>query len=412
MSDGQDLGRPESPAIVEDAGGAGAPLRRHGARGRSPSAAPSEGSARDGSRSATPRDAVQRIRARTLGRSMSPATTSSAARWRAFLTRRLPDIMTTEGLSTQNAMMRVAAEWREAKEADAVLLLLAEMGITDPCERAGSEDGTPAGGRKRRLCSTSPHSPRYKGFAPRKQRARSQEMHECLVNAGQEMQHDKLLFQSLRGAELQKLDHRHRHEGRYKALKRSLGVDRLPDGRAAICRFISTANLRCSSGSCFCRADTKALNFSCLSFSFFFASSASFLSWACLRACASSAVSSSTTGSEPAPAGTECAAPAAPCCAPPTTPPTPAPPPANVTLLFVAEQRSHGQSLYWQFFVCPFFNMSTPWLRHLPHFCGALALVADAGGGGALFPDPLAPPPESAVMVDTAAGTPASYIEK
>ncbi len=89
----------------------------------------------------------------------------------------------------------VAAEWREAKEADAVLLLLAELGIPDPCAREGSEDGAPESG-KRRLCSFSPHSPRYQGFAPRKQRPRSLEMHESLVNAGQEMQQDKMLFQS------------------------------------------------------------------------------------------------------------------------------------------------------------------------------------------------------------------------
>jgi hypothetical protein len=47
----------------------------------------------------------------------------------------------------------------------------------------------------------------------------------------------------------------------------------------------------------------------------------------------------------------------------------------------------------------------------LPHFWGALALVADAAGGGALVPEPLAPPAESAVM-GSAVGTPASYIGK
>ena len=108
----------------------------------------------------------------------------------------------------------------EAKEDDSQLLLLAEAGIEDPCAPAGSEDGTPAAGRKRRLRSASPHSPRCKGFAPRKQRSRSAEMHECLVNAGQEMQQDKVLFQSLRGAELRKLDPRHKGEGRYFTLKR------------------------------------------------------------------------------------------------------------------------------------------------------------------------------------------------
>ena len=45
-------------------------------------------------------------------------------------------------------------------------------------------------------------------------------MHECLVNAGQEMQQDKVIFQSLRGAELRKLDPRHKTEGRYFTLKR------------------------------------------------------------------------------------------------------------------------------------------------------------------------------------------------
>jgi hypothetical protein len=83
------------------------------------------------------------------------------------MTHRLPVIM-TEGISSTIAMSRVAAEWREAKEADAEVLLLAEAGIKDPSERAGSEDGTPAAGRKRLLRSASPHSPRYKGFAQRK----------------------------------------------------------------------------------------------------------------------------------------------------------------------------------------------------------------------------------------------------
>jgi hypothetical protein len=130
------------------------------------------------------------------------------------MTHRLPDIMAAEGMSSTNAMTRVAAEWMEAKEADAEVLLLAEAGIKDPSERAGSEDGTPAAGRKRRLRSASPHSPRCKGFAPRKKRSRSLEMHECLVNAGQEMQQDKMLFHSLRGAELRKLDPRHKNEAR------------------------------------------------------------------------------------------------------------------------------------------------------------------------------------------------------
>ena len=158
----------KSPAIGEDADGAGALGRRQDGRGRSPSVASSEGSAREGSRRATPRDGVQRLRARALGRSVSPATTSSAARWRAFMTRRLPDIMDDEGMSSNDAMSRVAGEWMEAKEDDSQLLLLAEAGIEDPCAPAGSEDGTPAAGRKRLLRSASPHSPRYKGFAQRK----------------------------------------------------------------------------------------------------------------------------------------------------------------------------------------------------------------------------------------------------
>ena len=149
MSAGADLARPVSPAIGEDAVGAGALGRRHAGRVRSPSVASSEGPAREGSRSATPRDGVQRLRARALGRSVSPATTSSAARWRAFMTRRLPDIMSTEGMSSNDSMLRVAAEWREAKEADAMLLLLAELGIPDPCAREGSEDGAPESGKRR-----------------------------------------------------------------------------------------------------------------------------------------------------------------------------------------------------------------------------------------------------------------------
>jgi hypothetical protein len=189
------------------------------------------------------------------------------------------------------------------------------------------------------------------------------------------------------------------------------GFDRLPGFSSFICRFISNVNLRCSSGSCFCRADTKALNFSCLSLSAFFAASASFFSCFCWRTCASSSVSSSTTGTEPAAAGTECAAPASPCCAPPTTPPAPAPLPANVTVLFVEEQGAHWQFLNGQFFVCPFFKTSRPWFRHLPHFWAAPVLVADAAGGGALVPEPLAPPAESEVM-GRAVGTPASYIGK
>jgi hypothetical protein len=168
MSADTDLAQPVSPAIGKDADGAGALGRRHDGRGRSPSVASSEGSAREGSRSATPRDGVQRLRARALRRSVSPATTSSAVRWRAFMTHRLPDIMTTEGMSSNDAMSLVAAEWMEAKEDDSQLLLLAEAGIEDPCAPAGSEDGTPAAGRKRLLRSASPHSPRYKGFAQRK----------------------------------------------------------------------------------------------------------------------------------------------------------------------------------------------------------------------------------------------------
>jgi hypothetical protein len=89
--------------------------------------------------------------------------------------------MTTEGMSSNDAMSQVAAEWMEAKEDDSQLLLLAESVIEDPCAPAGSEDGTPAAGHKRLLRSASPHSPRYKGFAPRKQLSRSLEMHECLV---------------------------------------------------------------------------------------------------------------------------------------------------------------------------------------------------------------------------------------
>ena len=115
MSGGEDLTRPVSPAIGEDEDVAGALGRRHAGRVRSPSVASSEGPAREGSRSATPRDGVQRLRARALGRSVSPATTSSAARWRAFMTRRLPDIMSTEGMSSNDSMLRVAAEWREAR---------------------------------------------------------------------------------------------------------------------------------------------------------------------------------------------------------------------------------------------------------------------------------------------------------
>jgi hypothetical protein len=57
------------------------------------------------------------------------------------MTHRLPVIM-TEGISSTIAMSRVAAEWREAKEADAEVLLLAEAGIKDPSEHAGSEDMT------------------------------------------------------------------------------------------------------------------------------------------------------------------------------------------------------------------------------------------------------------------------------
>jgi hypothetical protein len=219
MSGGADLARTVSPAIGKDADGAGAMGGRHDGRGRLQSVASSEGSAREGSRSATRRDGVHRLRARALGRSVSPATTSSAVRWRAFMTHRLPDIMTTEGMSSNDAMSRVAAEWMESKEDDSQLLLLAEAGIKDPCAPAGSEDGTPTAGRKRRLRSASPHRPRYKRFAPRKQRSRSLEMHECLVNASQEMQQDKVLFQSLRGAELRKLDPRHKTEGRYLTLK-------------------------------------------------------------------------------------------------------------------------------------------------------------------------------------------------